>query len=338
MRVKKHLIVFLLLASLGIWQTDAHAAARRNHTVQKGQTLSAIARRYAVPVPSLAGANRLDEETVLKPGQELVVPNTNEIFVAPGQTLSEIAQSLGVSVGELCRHNRIDEAAALKVGSRLRVPPEGAGRERRNLRRRKGRAAPDRSTRAMFYRASSHQRRTITLLDRKGRVRRAARRQLGQLMRSRKSHKVRLPNQRLVQLLARISDHFGNKPIHIISGYRQAGGYTHRTSRHTMGRALDFRIPGVSNRRLRDYCRKLPKVGVGYYPRSTFVHLDVRGSSGYWVDVSRPGERPRYRREKKWAEADSANAKIRTTVAAAAPPSHRRAEEADEDPALPAEN
>ena len=32
----------------------------------------------------------------------------------------------------------------------------------------------------------------------------------------------------------------------------------------------------------------------GYYPNSTFVHLDVRDTPGFWIDYSRPGEPPRY--------------------------------------------
>ena len=38
----------------------------------------------------------------------------------------------------------------------------------------------------------------------------------------------------------------------------------------------------------------LPHVGVGYYPNSTFVHLDVRSTKAIWVDLSGPGEPPRY--------------------------------------------
>jgi len=38
----------------------------------------------------------------------------------------------------------------------------------------------------------------------------------------------------------------------------------------------------------------LSKVGVGYYPRGSFVHVDVRSKAVYWVDWSRPGEPPLY--------------------------------------------
>jgi hypothetical protein len=62
------------------------------------------------------------------------------------------------------------------------------------------------------------------------------------------------------------------------------------------GLACDFRVDGVKTAELRDYLRKtFEKVGVGYYPNSTFVHLDVRKDrSAFWIDYSGPGERSIY--------------------------------------------
>ncbi|MBE8232423.1 MAG: DUF882 domain-containing protein [Endozoicomonadaceae bacterium] len=75
-----------------------------------------------------------------------------------------------------------------------------------------------------------------------------------------------------------------NKPFHIISGYRSpySNAQLSRKSRgvakksfHMQGRAIDVRIPGVSTRRLRNAAIALRNGGVGYYPRSGFVHLDT---------------------------------------------------------------
>ena len=62
------------------------------------------------------------------------------------------------------------------------------------------------------------------------------------------------------------------------------------------GLACDFRVDGVKATELRDYLRKnFEKIGVGYYPNSTFVHLDVRKErSAFWIDYSGPGERAVY--------------------------------------------
>jgi hypothetical protein len=55
--------------------------------------------------------------------------------------------------------------------------------------------------------------------------------------------------------------------------------------------------PGVSNEQLVAYCRNVSDTGCGYYPNSSFVHLDVRAPRTghvYWIDASGPGESPRY--------------------------------------------
>lgn len=41
------------------------------------------------------------------------------------------------------------------------------------------------------------------------------------------------------------------------------------------GEAIDIRIPGVPVSKLRDLALSLHRGGVGYYPRSGFVHVDV---------------------------------------------------------------
>ncbi len=46
-------------------------------------------------------------------------------------------------------------------------------------------------------------------------------------------------------------------------------------SQHILSHAIDIRVPGVSTERLRDSALSLQMGGVGYYPRSGFVHVDV---------------------------------------------------------------
>lgn len=75
-----------------------------------------------------------------------------------------------------------------------------------------------------------------------------------------------------------------DQPFSVISGYRsprtnrqlrQNGGAVARKSFHTMGQAIDVRLPGLSTQRLRRLALDLKAGGVGYYPRSDFVHLDT---------------------------------------------------------------
>jgi uncharacterized protein YcbK (DUF882 family) len=72
--------------------------------------------------------------------------------------------------------------------------------------------------------------------------------------------------------------------VHVISGYRSPhtnamlherseGVATH--SLHMVGEAMDIRIPGVELASLRDAALGLSRGGVGFYPASDFVHVDV---------------------------------------------------------------
>ncbi len=48
-----------------------------------------------------------------------------------------------------------------------------------------------------------------------------------------------------------------------------------KNSQHMQAKAIDIRIPGVQTRTLRDVALSLKQGGVGYYPVSQFVHVDV---------------------------------------------------------------
>jgi uncharacterized protein YcbK (DUF882 family) len=54
-----------------------------------------------------------------------------------------------------------------------------------------------------------------------------------------------------------------------------------RDSQHINGNAMDIRFPGVPVFQIRQAARSLQIGGVGFYPRSGFVHLDT-GPVRYW--------------------------------------------------------
>jgi uncharacterized protein YcbK (DUF882 family) len=75
-----------------------------------------------------------------------------------------------------------------------------------------------------------------------------------------------------------------NKPFHILSGYRSpfTNAQLRKHSRgvaehsfHTRGRAIDIRVEGVSSKTIKNAALAMAQGGVGYYPRSNFVHLDT---------------------------------------------------------------
>jgi len=101
---------------------------------------------------------------------------------------------------------------------------------------------------------------------------------------------------RLFTLMYYAGQHF-DRPIEVISAYRGHGGRT--TSNHSLGRAMDIVIDGEKRRVVMAYFeRSFGQIGVGWYPRSTFIHVDTRERSYYWTDTSAPGKAQRVHERK----------------------------------------
>ncbi|GAA3754535.1 DUF882 domain-containing protein [Terriglobus aquaticus] len=77
-----------------------------------------------------------------------------------------------------------------------------------------------------------------------------------------------------------------NATIDIVCGYRtpwsnnflrtrSAATGVAEHSQHILSKAIDIQIPGVSTKAIRDAALSLGMGGVGYYPTSHFVHVDV---------------------------------------------------------------
>jgi uncharacterized protein YcbK (DUF882 family) len=84
------------------------------------------------------------------------------------------------------------------------------------------------------------------------------------------------------------------QPIVIVSAYRspQTNAMLRRRShgvaehsQHILGRAMDTTMPGMPMERIREIGMRLQRGGVGWYPSSNFVHLDV-GSVRAWPRMS----------------------------------------------------
>ncbi len=89
---------------------------------------------------------------------------------------------------------------------------------------------------------------------------------------------------RAVDIVAVIRRAMGTKKGYsVLSGYRSPRTNSHlraasegvaKRSLHMSGQAIDVRMDDVETKHLRDLAVKLAAGGVGYYPRSGFVHLD----------------------------------------------------------------
>jgi uncharacterized protein YcbK (DUF882 family) len=115
----------------------------------------------------------------------------------------------------------------------------------------------------------------------------------------RKNEAVDMDRQE-IDLLWEVYQEVGAKEaIQIVCGYRSSGtnemlrgrsksSGVARHSQHTLGKAIDFYIPGVPLEKLRETAMRLQGGGVGYYPTSgsPFVHLDV-GNVRAWPRMTR---------------------------------------------------
>jgi len=82
----------------------------------------------------------------------------------------------------------------------------------------------------------------------------------------------------------------GNQPFQVISGYRspKTNAALHKKSHgvathslHMQGKAIDIRLPGCQLSRLKKAALQCQRGGVGYYPKSDFVHVDT-GRVRHW--------------------------------------------------------
>ena len=95
----------------------------------------------------------------------------------------------------------------------------------------------------------------------------------------------------LLDLLQLLHNEIGaRKEFHIISAYRSPKTNAMLASRnngvvkkslHMQGKAIDIRLPECSLSDLRKVALSLKSGGVGYYPKSNFVHIDT-GRVRFW--------------------------------------------------------
>ncbi|OJX09526.1 MAG: hypothetical protein BGO77_05040 [Caedibacter sp. 37-49] len=81
------------------------------------------------------------------------------------------------------------------------------------------------------------------------------------------------------------------KPFEIISGYRskefndhlrKTGKGVAQNSKHIEGKAVDIRMAGTQLVKLRNAAKAQKAGGVGFYPKSNFIHIDIRKECYYW--------------------------------------------------------
>lgn len=156
---------------------------------------------------------------------------------------------------------------------------------------RTGKAAP-----IVLFHINHRETMRLRFADDRGRPVKGVQQQINHFLRCHKTKKRHAINPRLTRLIYETGKHFAGRRIEVISGYRHPRVAKNPRSPHMKGLACDMRVQGVKNTELRDFFRqRFKSVGVGYYPNSSFVHLDVRrGASAFWIDYSGPGENALY--------------------------------------------
>ncbi|HDS1199572.1 MULTISPECIES: DUF882 domain-containing protein [Shewanella] len=108
--------------------------------------------------------------------------------------------------------------------------------------------------------------------------------QFSHLLRDHRLNLAAPMDKRLFDLLFSLQQTLSvSEEIHVISGYRspktnamlagKSNGVA-KKSYHMRGMAMDIAIPGVKLETLREAALSLKLGGVGYYPKSGFVHVD----------------------------------------------------------------
>jgi uncharacterized protein YcbK (DUF882 family) len=141
-----------------------------------------------------------------------------------------------------------------------------------------------------FYFQNRHEEQTFVLQDDTGLVKTDVIKAFSYFVRCWRTEKVKPMHARTLEIVAAISHHFGNAKVEIVSGYR-AKPYGAPHSKHFLGRAMDIHVVGVPARQVAAFVWKnFRNVGVGYYPKQEFVHVDTRDLDVRWVDSSAHGE------------------------------------------------
>lgn len=111
------------------------------------------------------------------------------------------------------------------------------------------------------------------------------------LLRDVKQNKAVLMDPKLLDLIcatqAWLKFYGYNGPIYVNSGYRTAKTNGHlegaaKNSMHLYGKAIDFRVPGLTPMQIAQIAAKFQAGGIGIYPTSNFIHLDT-GGVRVWV-------------------------------------------------------
>jgi LysM repeat protein len=115
--------------------TAAPSSGTTTYTVQRGDTLYSIARRYGSTVEAIAAANSIANPSLIRVGQTLTIPGGTGVpvpvpsggttyVVQRGDNLFRIALRYGISYVYLAQYNGIADPSRIYVGQVIKIPPQ----------------------------------------------------------------------------------------------------------------------------------------------------------------------------------------------------------------------
>lgn len=114
-RVRALIVASIISMLVGLFSLD--------YTVERGDTLSQIARELGIPMSDLIEANDLSNPDLIHPGQVLVVPGRDTIHVVTrGETLTKIAAAYGTTGRVLAEANGLSNPDLIRIGQEITVP------------------------------------------------------------------------------------------------------------------------------------------------------------------------------------------------------------------------
>ena len=140
MKLKKVIFISFLITLF----SDAYLIAEQNtnissdkrviHIVQKGETLSSIAKKYSLNIKTLIDINNLNDKNYIFVGQHLKISNIDKknsnndsIFnkefheVLFGESLTDISSKYGISIKNLLKLNDFENPDAIEIGTKIRL-------------------------------------------------------------------------------------------------------------------------------------------------------------------------------------------------------------------------
>ena len=112
-RQTSRIFAIALTAALWIGQMLSQAAT---HTIQRGETLGVIAKKYGLSASALAAQNGIANPNKVKIGRKLIIPAKTETLtytIRKGDTLSTIANKYKTTVAAIAKDNGITRTTTM---------------------------------------------------------------------------------------------------------------------------------------------------------------------------------------------------------------------------------